>query len=96
MRGNYQHYDTFNNIQLHAFPMFTKTKYYFIDKLKIAAGIKSGQKENDIDQNSFEILHNDTVDVVFAKTFLHTKRLYYLSFSIPLCALINLVMLNQY
>ena len=49
----------------------------FIDKLKIAAGIKSGQKENDIDQNSFEILHNDTVDVVFAKTLLKNNGIFF-------------------
>jgi len=49
----------------------------FIDKLKIAAGIKIGQKENEIDQNSFEILHNDTVDVIFAKTLLKNNGVFF-------------------
>ena len=41
-----------------------------IEKLKIAAGIKINQDQNAIESNDFEILKNDSTDVVFAKTLL--------------------------
>jgi len=42
----------------------------FIKKLKIAAGIQSSKKENDIEQDHFEITQNDTIDEIFAKNLL--------------------------
>ena len=42
----------------------------FLKKLKIAAGIQSSKKENNIEQDHLEIKTADTVDEIFAKTLL--------------------------
>ncbi len=44
-----------------------------INKLKIAAGIKVDEKENSVEENHCEILKNDSIDVVFAKTLLRNN-----------------------
>ena len=41
-----------------------------IEKLKIAAGIKINQDKHTIESDDFQILQNDSNDVVFAKTLL--------------------------
>tara|TARA_B100001250_G_scaffold270070_1_gene233063 strand:+ start:6947 stop:7543 length:597 start_codon:yes stop_codon:yes gene_type:complete len=42
----------------------------FFKKIKIATGIQSSKKENDIEQDHLEIKAADTIDEIFAKTLL--------------------------
>ena len=42
----------------------------FLQKLKLAAGIKSEKKDEKTEEEYCEILADDTIDVIFAKTLI--------------------------
>ena len=45
----------------------------FLQKLKLAAGIKPEKKDQKIEEEYCEILANDTIDVIFAKTLIQNN-----------------------